>query len=66
MNMPDMFGITYMHNGNVPNDYLHKIGRCFLQGMDVVTVEKNIQHLDQVKFRLAKIKVRRQLNQQSL
>ena len=35
MNMPDMFGITYMHNGNVPNDYLHKIGRCFLQGMDV-------------------------------
>ena len=35
LNMPDMFGITYMHNGNVPNDYLHKIGRCFLQGMDV-------------------------------
>lgn len=35
LNMPDMFGITYMRNGNVPNDYLHKIGRCFLQGMDV-------------------------------
>ena len=35
MNMPDMFEIKFMHNGAVPNDYLHKVGRCFLQGMDV-------------------------------
>ena len=34
LNYPDMFGITYMHMGN-ENQFINKIGKCFLESADV-------------------------------
>ena len=34
LNFPDMFGITYMHMGN-ENQFINKIGKCFLESADV-------------------------------
>jgi hypothetical protein len=34
MTFPDIFGIAYMHM-DTQNSYLHKIGKCFLESVDV-------------------------------
>ena len=34
LNFPEMFSIAYMHQ-NVENQYINKIGRCFLESCDV-------------------------------
>jgi len=34
MSIPDVFSIQYMHI-NAQNNYLNKIGKCYLKGMDV-------------------------------
>jgi hypothetical protein len=34
MTIPDVFSIQYMHI-NGPNNYINKIGKCYLKTMDV-------------------------------